>query len=279
MIRRSLFLFATVAAFGATLRVADAADVGVKAAVLETENGYFFEQHDESARSGPISYVPKLITEMGPSGRAGAPLGEVQATLRFRTLSNADSAQVKATFGNRPLVPQAVTFDGECAIHLPPPLVLGRQEVSAKGRAITALDTIPVCKFIFYMPIFAFSALNTAKANADAGTLITKPGPLVVRVGATVEWAKVADDVRRRVVLGCYPSLDRNEATFLLGVSLGQDAALAKRINEASAPTKTALVNDGFGRVFEFFPDAGHRCVVAHATGEFLVGEEKHYEL
>lgn len=281
MIRRTAFVFATVAAFGATLRAADASDVGPTPAVMETDNAYFFDEHasGDRAPSAPISYVPKLATDMGPSVRPSAPLGEVQATLRFRILSDSDLAKAKATFGSRPLVPRIVTFDGECSLVLPPPLVANTQDVLARGRAVSAVDSQPICRFLFDMPIFAFAALNQAKANADAGTLITKPGPLVVRVGATVEWAKVADDVRRRVVLGCYSSLDRNEATFLLGVSLGQDAALAKRIGEASESTKTALVSEGYERVFDFHPDSGHRCVVAHASGQFFVGEEKHYEL
>ncbi len=277
MIRRSLSLFATVAAFGATLRAADAADIGPTPSVLETPNAYFFDEH--ASDRGPISYVPKLTTDMTPSTRAGAPLGEVEATLRFRTLTDADNAPLKATFGDRALVPQAVTFDNECSINLPPPLALGSEEVSAKGRMVTAVDTLPVCRFTFYMPIFAFSALNMAKANADAGTLITKPGALLVRVGSKVDWAKVAVDVGNRVITCCDSSLDLKQAAFLLGVSIGQDAGLATAIHAATESTQGALVREGLERVFDFFPNTGHRCIAAHAKGEFFVGEEKRYEL
>ncbi|WP_394831411.1 hypothetical protein LVJ94_33355 [Pendulispora rubella] len=226
---------------------ADAPD-GTARAVVETNEAVFFELKD-AAHANIVYFIPRTETTVTPFS-PDPDDDHWTAAVRFKTVTNRDLPSLYPDWRGKTLRPFIVRPASECVLHVSSPVRSVEQYSFAKDRDISAADTVPICDFVFRIPLADPSAVVASlKQQATAGTLIDKDVKVVLAAqGQSIPWKPLYQDLlARRSIPG--ERLEKDDALLSLGIAV---RASAPWVSYAALPPsdKTAFRVQAFSALF-----------------------------
>jgi hypothetical protein len=240
---------------------------------VETADAYFFE----SPSNDIIFYFPKMITTLVRSQPEVPGVERWRAAVVLAALSNRDPGAVNAAWAGKIARPYNITLNSECTLTRDAEMRSVQQSIKALHRDLSGAESTPVCEFIFRLPSNGSNTkIEALKAQAEAGTLITKSFSMAIHVERYFAWAPLLTALRTLVAKNPGIPLSQEEARVLIGGAAALDPILAATLAAAPESSNQAFVDTALATLFVKSKDT---MVVTSAVvnGNFLLAfEERH---